>query len=83
MATQRLGLEWELNQIKQQISNTEYWIIAGNWVGYTEALQIRKQRLKEYKAIKDSLIIEIEILKGENINLHKVNKDIFGEVIPI
>ena len=82
MATQRLGLEWELNQIKQQISNTEYWIIAGNWVGYTEALQIRKQRLKEYKAIKDSLIIEIEILKGENINLHKVNKDIFGEVIP-
>lgn len=83
MATQRLGLEWELNQIKQQISNTEYWIIAGNWVGYTEALQIRKQRLKEYKAIKDSLIIEIEILKGENINLHKVNKNIFGEVIPI
>ncbi|MGB4985618.1 MAG: hypothetical protein WBO70_07585 [Erysipelotrichaceae bacterium] len=83
MATQRLGLEWELNQIKQQIANTEYWIIAGNWVGYTEALQIRKQRLKAYKAIKDSLIIEIEILKGENINLHKVNKDIFGEVIPI
>jgi len=41
--------EFNLNYLKDQIRMCEDSILNGNWIGYSDRLEVRKQRLKELK----------------------------------
>jgi hypothetical protein len=46
---EKLSIEWDIEFLRNQIQMCEDGINSGNWEGYSEALAVRKQRLKELK----------------------------------
>ena len=40
------GLQFDIDFIKNQITDLKYWIENGCWIGYSDNLKVRKERLK-------------------------------------
>ena len=68
MTNEIKSLEWDISQARTQVKLCSHGIENGNWKGYSDNLKVRKQRLKEHKALLVELESKIEKLKKESEN---------------